>query len=298
MAFCYLASFDFADRRHNFGSVTFTRSGGGSFSLDLLLDVANGLTSDGKSIRVVNHYPTALTSAVGLDAEASTGLQYTAANQSFGALFQQRMRSAATSAGWPSPTTLTCSFSTSTLRYTFGYSGGSFTAITFSTQTTTALFGFAGSFSGNSPSVSGTSVPWFAIEPTLDAVTTEGQDGFDYEPRGISLQSVAEFGGVFGFTRPVVPVYRDWVQQSERRSYSIRASTQGFVWTHQDLFETCRCIHPFVVVDGFGDGIDYVFRLRPDSCMFSDKVVRRAGGDMDDTAFDISYSTQVLGYFA
>jgi hypothetical protein len=56
-------------------------------------------------------------------------------------------------------------------------------------------------------------------------------------------------------------------------------------------------VHPFVVIDGFGDGKDYVFRLRPDTCMFSTNVIRRSAGDMDDALFDVAYGTQLLGVF-
>jgi hypothetical protein len=296
MTFCYMASFDFTDRRHGFGSVTFTRSGGATFTLDLRTDVSNGVNSDGDSIRVSNHYTSGLTDAVAEDSEGSTGLRHTAATQSWSSLFQLRMRQAAAGAGWASSSSLTCTFDMTNLRYTFGYSAN-FTAITFSTTATARLFGFASSFSGSASSVVGLLTPSFIIEPVLSAVTMEGQDGYNYEPTGISQQSVTDFGSVFGQTRACVPLFRDWVQQGETRTKAIRTSALQTSFTHQDLFTTCRNVHPFVVIDGFGDGRDYVFRLRPDTCMFSNNVIRRAGGEMDDALFDIAYSAQLLGVF-
>jgi hypothetical protein len=297
VTFQYLPSFDITDDRNAFGTITFTRFPVGNFTLSIKTDIANSINADSETIRVLNHYPTGIASAVGEDSEANAGLSHTAATQSFGALIQQRIRSAAIAASWANGNTLTCAYNTTTMRYTFGY-GGTLVSIAFSTTETRRLFGFSGDFSGSSSSVTGDITPSFAIQPTLSDVTTKDAEGVNYEPSGISTQTVSNAGSVFGLTRACVPLFRDWTQQSELKAKAIRMSASStHPATHQALFERCRSVLPFVVVGGFGDGHDYVFKLRPDSCMWSTNVCKRASGETDDTAFDISYRTQVMGVF-
>ena len=297
MTFQYLASFDITDARNNFGSIELVRFPLGNFSLNLKSDISNGLNSSGQTMRILNHYPTGIANAVGEDSEENAGLSFTAATQSFGALIQQRIRQGAVAASWLNGNTLTCSYDTATMRYTFGY-GGTLLHINFSNTATARLFGFSGSWSGSSSSITGDIVPSFAIQPSLSDVTTNDVEGVNYGADGISMQGVSEYGSVFGITRECAPIFRDWTQQSEPKAKTQRlaaASTHPF--THQELFERCRSVHPFVVVDGFGDGHDYVCKLRPDSSMWSTSACKRAGGEMDDALFDVSYNTQVLGVF-
>lgn len=296
MSFSYLASFDIADPRNDFGTVRFVRSGGAEFTLDIVADVANGPVVSGSTrTTIYNHYTTGIGHFVAEDSESSTGLEYVAASQSWGQLFQERMRQAASAAGWSSPNTLTVSFDMDTHVYTFGYVGN-FNTIQFSTTAGRQLFGFSGNFSGSSNSVSSTLTPSFCIVPTLSAVTTNDVEGVNYEMPGISMQAVSEYGSVFGLTRTCSPLCRDWTQQSETKAKTIRLSAaNAHPFTHQTLFEKGRSIHPFVVIDGFGDGKDYVFKLRPDACTWSSKACKRAGGELDDVSFDISYEAQVLG---
>jgi hypothetical protein len=298
MTLSYLASFDIVDSRHSFGTVRFVKFPVGEFTLDITTDVANGVNLVGDAIRVFNHYPTGLTSAVAEDAEASTGLGITAAVQSWGTLFQQRMQQAAQAAVWGSFGTLTCTYNVATQRYTFTYGGSPIVTIEFSTTATARLFGFSGNFSGSSNSISGTLTPSFVIVPSLRAVTTEGTDGPNYEPTNISMQAVSEYGSVFGLTRAAAPLLRDWTQQSEPKAKALRLSaTSSHPFTHQELFEKCSSVHTFVVTDGFGDGKDYVFKLRADASTWSQKTCKRAGGEMDDALFDVRYEAQVLGVF-
>ena len=213
------------------------------------------------------------------------------------------MRAAAASASWPSPSNLSCSFSTTTLRYSFTYAGSAFTGISFNSEATAALFGFTGAFVGSASIVTAQLPPMYCIATELDGVSTPAVgDGIDYMPQGISVGSIATMGQRFGITRGCVPTYRDWVQQSEPRAKVLRmaawAAWSDTGWfSHQELFEHCRSVHPFVVVQGFGDGYDYLFRLRADSCIWSSAAVRRAASEMDDAHFDVFYRTQTLGVF-
>jgi len=297
MTLSYLASFDISDLRNAFLNVQFIKTGGGNFTVHIVNDVANAPVADLSVNTVVfNHYTNGLGHLIPEDAEQSSGPQSVYANQSWGALFQQRMRQIATAAGWADPNSLTCAYNLDTQRYTFGYSG-TFTNINFGSTSTHLLFGFSGSFSGSSSSVVGNITPSFVVVPSLTAVTTEGTDGYNYEPSGISMQAMSEYGSVFGLTRPAAPLFRGWTQQSEPKSKALRLSASG-LFSHQELFEKSRSVHPFVVRAGFGDGKDYVFKLRADACTWSSKTCKRAGGETDDALFDIVYNAQVLGVIA
>lgn len=298
MSFSYLASFDICDPRNDFSTVRFVKFPLGDFTLDIMTDVANGPVPEGSTrTTIYNHYPVGIGNAVGEDAEANTGLASIAASQSWASLFQQRMRQAAQAAVWGSYNTLTCTYDVDTHLYSFGYSG-LLATIQFGSAGTRRLFGFGSDHSGLTSTVTGSFVPSYVIVPSLSAVTTDGVEGVNYEPPGISMQSVSEFGSVFGLTRASAPIFRDWTQQSEPKAKTLRRSTTtAHPFSHQELFEKSRSMHPFVVIDGFGDGKDYVFKLRPDAAMWTSSACKRAGGDMDDALFDVSYETQVLGVF-
>lgn len=302
MTFCYIASFDVADYRNDIrdAGITFSRSGSSDFAIDVN---STQDTADGADVTsVFSHYgDNPWTDIVGVDADASTGIRRSVADSPFSDLVTTLMRAAAAIAGWPNPSALSCTFSTTTLRYVFVYAGDAFDAIVFGNDANADLFGFTGVNPTSGETVTADTVPMFVVVPELSAVSTPGtSDGIDYEPQLISASAIATMGAQFGITRSCVPTYRDWTQQSEPREKTLRFAAQasgGPKFSHQELFESCRCVLPFVVVDGFGDGQDYLMRLRSDTCLWSSAACRRAANDMDDAHFDVRYGAQVLGVF-
>lgn len=286
----YSAAFDLRDGRQGFGTVTLTKSGESDLVLDLTEDVI-GSGFSGAS-QVFNHY--GFNDVIGEDLqplEATYGLS----NAVFCVAMTNALQAAAVDASWPDPLDLYCAFDG--VRYTFGYSeGNTFNGLVFSNTQTQRLFGFTGNFSGTSSSEEGTALPNYLIQPALTAVTMSGDDGYIYEPRGISSAKVSASGTQYGLPRALAPVYRNWIQQAEPRAKTIRgvedASHPG---THQLLFESCRSVYPFIVIDGFGDDYTYLFRLRPQGSVWSQEACSRMGGDMDDALFNVRYQAQQLG---
>lgn len=301
MSFCYLASFDVLDLRNGFGEITFRRSGSSSFVVELALADAPSALGSAPAL-VFNHYSDSeWIDIVAVDASASIEIRRSLPAYSFSTVITSMMRTGAANASWPDFNTLTCTFSTTTFRYVFTYPGDAFDEIEFSNAATRNLFGFTGVNPTAGETVTADTTPMFAVQPELDAVSTPNAgDGIDYEPQQISASTIAAMGAQFGITRSCVPTYRDWTQQSEPREKVLRFAAQlsgGPKFSHQELFENCRCVLPFVVVDGFGDGQDYLMRLRPDTCLWSSATCKRAANDMDDAHFDVRYGAQVLGVF-
>lgn len=294
MTFHYSASFDIDDPKYGFSTIALSRSGSSTISVNI--GNLTGTTGDASYVynTVFNHYPTPLSDALGPDAVENAGLANTQVAYSFAFLVQSYLRSAATVAGWPSPNNITVSFSTSTLRYTIAHSGA-LTAITFGNGLTGSLFGMS-NFSGSSSSVVGANLPRHIIQPILDDVSTTN-DGVMYEPRGIAATARLSNGRQFSLTRPCVPIYRDWTQQFENKARTYRLNNVSHGYSHQQLFEDCRSVHPFVLVDAFNDGFDSVYYLRSDGADFGKGVVQRAGGSEDDAQFHVAYRTQLVGIF-
>lgn len=287
----YSAAFDLRDGRQGFGEVRLVKSGESDLVLSLATDVI-GTGFSGNS-PVFNHY--GFSDVVGEDLLSLPQATYGLSGQAFCLAMTNALQAAATDEGWPDPTSVYCAFDGS--RYSLGYSGGNtFNEIVFSTPETMRLFGFAGDFSGTSSSVEGTTLPNYLIEPSLSAVTMEGTDGYIYEPSGVSSAKVSSSGTQYGLPRTLAPIYRDWIQQAEPRAKTIRGvEDSSHPGTHQLLFEACRSVYPFIVVDGFGDDYTYLFRLRPEGSVWSRESCVRIRGDMNDAIFNVRYRAQQLG---
>lgn len=288
----YSAAFDLRDGRQGFGTLTLTKSGESDLVLDLTQDVLGSGFSGASS--VFNHY--GFNDVMGEDLQSLSQATYGLSGQAFCLAMTNALQAAATDAGWPDPTSVYCAFDGG-VAYSFGYSGGNtFNEIVFETVATRNLFGFAGDFSGTSSSETGTALPNYLIQPALTAVTMEGTDGYIYEPSGVSSAKVSSSGTQYGLPRTLAPVYRDWVQQAEPRAKTIRGvEDSSHPGTHQLLFEACRSVYPFIVIDGFGDDYTYLFRLRPEGSVWSREACVRMGGDRNDALFNVRYRAQQLG---
>lgn len=284
----YAASFDLRDGRHGFGSVTF-RCASAEFTValtSLVTTLANGQASS-----VYNHVGT--NQFAGEDGVILSEASYGFCTFSFADVFVEAMQTAAGATAWPDPSRLQVVGNGDPYRFT--YSDRLFTAIEFSNSAAMRLFGFTANFSGSAESVTGTGTPNFIISPILSAVTTEETNGYIYEPSKISAAATSAAGMQYGLARTQPPLFRNWMQQSETRAKTLRGQAIAtHPCTHQLLVESCRSVYPFVVVDGFGDGFDYLFRLRPEGAMWTTNVCARAGGDMDDALFDIQYHAQQI----
>jgi hypothetical protein len=289
----YSACFDVRDGRNGFGVLTLKTLGKPDIAIDLstLYALRNDFVT---TTTVFNHVGmNIVTLEDGSDGSAAI---WDVGINALEVALTNAMQVAATSYGWADTAGLAAIYSASTHNYGFVYPGHAFTAIQFSNGATRKLFGFAADFSGLSDAEGGTVPSNFIIEPVLTAVTTENVDGYIYEPKGISAAAPSPSGMQYGLARGRAPIFRDWTQQSEPRAKTLRgAATAAHPCTHQQLFESCRSVYPFIVIDGFGDGFDYAFRLRPEGAMWTTEACVRAGGDMDDALFDIHYRAFQLG---
>jgi len=287
----YAAFFNVMDARHVLGSVTFSRSGSTDFTIDITS--LRYVTLDGsRDVSVFNHY--LMNTFVGEDGEAVPYAGRNLAAAGLGEAMTARMRD---DASWPDVSQLYCEFNGST--YSFSYFSDAFTAIRFSNIHTRRLFGFADDFTGSAEVVTGTRLPNFIIEPVLSSITMEDTKGYVYEPTKISAAAMSAGGVQFGLTRSATPLYRDFVQQSETREKTLRDdAVPTHPFTHQLLFESCRSVLPFAVLDGFDDGFNYLFKLRPDGCLWDLTNCKRAGGEIDHALFDVGYRVQQLATFS
>lgn len=292
MTFAYLASFDVT----GLGLIQLSTAGRTTISVTVGNLIAVNHAGTAGLLKVFNHYPRSLGDAIGEDRSASRGLSQVSANISFAGALQAALRTAASTATWPSSSTLTVTFSTTTLRYSIGYTAQPLTAITMA-QNVRRLLGYSVNFAGSSNLVTGNRTPLYVIEPILRAVST-GDEGYNYEPKKIVLQSRNDFGQLFGVNRRCAPLYRTWLQEFESREKVVRfGAALAHPFTHQALVETCRTSHPFVVQNGWSDGRDEVFFLTPDGACWSRGRAKRAGGPRDDAQYHVEYEALVAGAF-
>lgn len=195
----------------------------------------------------------------------------------------------AVNTAWTGTPNITITYSHTTGRYTF--TGNEAFSITFSSTTLRRLFGFT----GNSPSATthaAPRVPTYAIEADLAAVSADGglSAALNYEPASIGNHPVADDGTGFGISRTVAPLYRDWVQQFETKAAVMREAqnfgTDDF-WTYQAMREYCRGEWPFMVIGGFGETYDEVFSFRDEGIAWQPERASLANG----THFHVPFKT-------
>lgn len=289
MTFYYSASVDLADPRNGLGSISIAPADANP-TITVNISTLTSDAVDGDAVvTIFNHNYVALGLCVGEDREASTWMRRNFSDSSLANRIRVALQGAALTAGWGSDAgDLGVGFDPSSLQYDFDYAGN-FT-LTFSNIQTARLFGF-GSLSYSGAAIHYSDItPWGIIRPVLSAVSSPTPN---YEPEGIAVQAVSSSAAVSGLTRSIAPIYRDWVQQYETKQKTLRLSAlDAHPFTHQELFETCRTNVPFVVVDGFGDGLDEVFFFRGEGANW--KCERASDGN--DAQFHVSYKTVVAGY--
>lgn len=172
----------------------------------------------------------------------------------------------------------TCSFSTTTRRYTIA-NASNFT-LTWTGVSGTNLrdaLGFTGNV-GSTTSTTGTACPLYLIVPQID-----GRSQFTdvYEPDDITEEAVSDGGTDYGVSRDTTELWCDWVQSMETKEAMLtRSASTSAPWTWQDFFSHCRSEHPFAVQDA--DGEQYAYRLRADGSSFNSRVRERVVVDYDD----------------
>jgi hypothetical protein len=265
-----------------FGTLTLATSGKPNVVIDL-----GALTGTGGS-RLLFHHPT-IGSSVQFYAEDESSVRRRSdiSDSTFGTVLRDSMRGNAFIAGWTSPTTLNVTFSQSTGHYTFSY-GSTVFSMTFSAAAGRQLCGFQSSTKTGASSYVGDAVPAYTIFPTLPAVSDVTPN---YEPDSIASLAVSDDASAYGIARDVAPLYRDWIQQYEQRAKVERLSIAGsHPWSFQHLFEHCRTEHPFVVIDGFGDGASEMFLLRDDGASWKpDRTARQLN------QYHVPFRTIVVG---
>jgi hypothetical protein len=293
MTFCYLPCFDVSDTDYGFGTITMSTAGKTNISASIpSLSSFNGDFTIGVS--TFSHYPTGWSGATGEDVDDNTGALKLGSFFSFGESLQATLRTDATAKSWTSPSSISVTFSTTTLLYTIAYSGAAMTAITFSNSQSRVLLGFAANFSGSSNSQTGTLTPRFCISPTLSAVSV-ADEPLNVDVPKLTAEATNAIGQRWGLFRSTQPFYRNWHQEHETKAKTIRQSAvAAHPSTFQELFEACRTARPFVVVNGWGDSRNELFYLRPSSCAWKP---RRSGGDLDDAHFDIGFQCLCAGVF-
>ncbi len=201
------------------------------------------------------------------------------------------LRTAATAAGWAAKIP-SVSWSSTTGAYTFTVATVT-SSLTWSTTAGRTLFGFAAD-STTASSHTSAITPTFVVKPTLSVGVSEPTP--NYEPRGIGNRISSDTGAGFGTARYVSPLYRDWIQQYETKAKTIRLSVdESHPWSFQHLFEHCRGMYPFIVIDGgFGSVLSYpeVFTFREDGIPW---VPERATPG-NDAQFHIPFHCVVEGY--
>lgn len=283
--FAYLASFDASLLTGSIGLAT----AGHTTIAPILLNTMSGTSSSGGAVvKVFNHHPSGLGTTVGRDKASTQMLAPKYGALSWAATVQARLRAQATTNGWGADANqIFFGFSTVLCRYNIQYTPGNLT-VTFAGDAA-ALFGYNGSLSGSTV-YPAPNVPYYGIVPSLSSVSmTSVSEGIDYEPEDISTQAVSAQGVVFGLSRNVSPLCRDWVQQYESKANTERLTST--IFSHRGLFETCRSALPFVITDNF-TGFSEVFFLRGDSCNFG-----RDTFEMVAIAFDQFYHIKYRTYF-
>lgn len=294
----YTAPFDVAV--HLAGTITITQTAAPNSSAVITLSTLSDTDADGLASSVFTHYAAGASGSRYYSQDPLQALRHTGI--AVGNLAMDL--TAAINAVWTPDITVT--WSSTTGKYTFS-AAEAFT-IAWSAAATAVgaqyIFGFAGDRTTAS-SHTGEYVAKFAIVTDLTATSVTGSaTAQNYEPQGIGNHPIADDGRGYGLTRVVSPLYRDWVQQFEVPARCMRLSNGlagGYLlaaytpvygyWTFQELFEYCRGIWPFIVIDGFGKTYNEIFSLRTDG--MSHELEPAALGDA--THFHINFKTVVDG---
>jgi hypothetical protein len=285
MTMAYFASFDARTLPASI-FLTLTKSGGGTISIEprtLTGSNAYGTTTPFFNYLLANSW-------YGFDL-AGTPLLRGLSDITFYEAVMLALRVAAADAGWPSPETLDVRFNAATRRVSFVYPTG-LTAITFSALN--RMFGFTGNWSGSATTVTGTQLPYYVIEPTLDGASSASVV-FERDP--VSALAFSANGRCFSVSRTVAPLYRTWVQQFETRAKVFQRFNPGQPneYTYQDLFEDCRTRLPFAVYQGFSDAPYSAYSFTTDNDAFHPVPAVPGTSDQFHIPFDTIALARVTG---
>jgi hypothetical protein len=294
-SFAYFASFDVANALDAFGTVTVSSPDGADVVVNMATLTSSTFTG-GNTTSVYNHSNISLVGFTGEDLRLTGHLSSSFAAATFGGRLASALNTAATAASWAHAGSFTVTLDATTLLYTIVYGTG-MTQVAFSTASGRKLLGYAANFGPVSAGAAQTSVvatrtPNFVISPTLPAVSMSTPN---YEPTGIASQAASDSGEPFGISRTISPLYRDWTQQYETKAKTLRlAAAASHPFTFQELFERCRTVLPFIVVNGFGESYDEMFYFRADGASMSKSAIQRAS-DANDAQFHVSFGCLVIG---
>lgn len=288
MTFCYQASIDVADPRFGLGTIAIATAGKTTISINISTLTADAFEGDG-TCTTFNHNYVGLGQCLGEDRSGSTWMRQSFSELSLAAKVLQGLQGAALAAGWASDADdISFGFNPSSLIYDIDYSA--VITVTFGNNETARLFGFSTLSHTGAATYLSDITPYGIIRPVLSAVSSPTPN---FEPEGIASQAISSSAAISGISRSIAPIYRDWVQQYETKEKTLRLQAlAAHPFTHQELFEISRTNLPFVVVDGFGDGLDEVFFFRGEG---SNWRCERAS-DGNDAQFHISYKAVVAGY--
>ena len=164
--------------------------------------------------------------------------------------------------------TVTGSFNTTTLAYTFSKTGAGDWKI--GADEATASIARLGQFTGFSTSVTNASsitsdvTPWFVIETAIDGKSKVTDE---YEPDGILSVAEADDGSSYSVSRVTAPIYEDWRFKFESLAATFkREATSSVPYTFQHLIEHVRAAHPFWVRNASDSA---VYKMRAKGAIFS-----------------------------
>lgn len=164
---------------------------------------------------------------------------------------------------------VTGSFNTSTLAYTFTRAAGNATW-TIGADEGDADIARLGRFCGFSTSLSGTDsitsdvTPWFVIETAIDGKSKVTDE---YEPDGILSVAEADDGSSYSVSRVTAPIYEDWRFKFESLAATFkREATSSVPYTFQHFVEHVRAAHPFWVRNADDSA---VYKMRAKGAIFT-----------------------------
>jgi hypothetical protein len=185
--------------------------------------------------------------------------------------------------------------------YTIDYSAGDFSLDLTGSDTQVTMrrvLGFSGDQS-TSDAYSSDVRPYYVILPAMPG-RSECSD--EYEPEGITNESIADDGSAYQISRATSEILSDWIQMAESTTapdtftnngtYVFeRDATSAVPWSYQHAWRHARTgYHPFLVVDS-GTSENAVHMLRADGSSFMPQRM----ASKDYPLWNIPFRTRKLG---
>lgn len=149
------------------------------------------------------------------------------------------------------------------------------------------LLGFSGDPGSISSVVSSDVKPYFLIDGAMGGKSAWTDE---YEAASESEDGEAMDGSAYGIASPGRAIYEDWVCAfEEREAVYERTATAAVPWTWQHFYRHASVVHPFLVVDDYGE--QKVHRFRAGSDRFKPRRVQQDW----DRLHDMDMKTRVMG---